>query len=72
LGLVCALPLRAQNTGLVGIAHVAFRVRDYEKSRTFYQKLGFEQAFEFADPGKPSVSFIKINDHQFLGMEDAR
>jgi len=68
LGLVCALPLRAQHTGLAGIAHVAFRVRDYEKSRTFYQKLGFGQAFEFADPGKPSVSFIKINDHQFIEL----
>jgi len=60
--------LWAQNSDLAGIAHVAFRVRDYEKSRTFYEKLGFEQAFEFADPGKPSVSFIKINDHQFIEL----
>ena len=68
LGLVCALLLRPQNTQLEDIAHLAFRVRDYDESRSFYQKLGFEQAFEFADPGKPSVSFIKINNHQFIEL----
>ncbi len=52
----------------MGIAHVAFRVSDYEKSRNFYNKLGFQQAFEFADPGKPRVSFIKINDRQFIEL----
>jgi len=68
VGLLCALPLEAQSPELAGIAHVAFRVNDYQKSRSFYQKLGFEQAFEFADPGKPAVSFIKINDHQFIEL----
>jgi len=62
------LPLEAQSPELAGIAHVAFRVSDYQKSRSFYQKLGFEEAFEFADPGKPEVSFIKLNDHQFIEL----
>jgi catechol 2,3-dioxygenase-like lactoylglutathione lyase family enzyme len=53
---------------LAGIAHVAFRVSDVEKSREFYRALGFEQAFEFSDPGKPAVSYIKINDHQFIEL----
>lgn len=53
---------------LAGIAHVAFRVSDVQKSRAFYSSLGFEQAFEFADPGKPVVSYIKINDRQFIEL----
>lgn len=53
---------------LAGIAHVAFRVADVQKSRDFYRSLGFEQAFEFTDPGKPPVSYIKINDRQFIEL----
>ena len=53
---------------LVGIAHVAFRVSDVAKSRAFYQKLGFEQSFEFNDLGNPPVSYIKVNDHQFIEL----
>ena len=53
---------------LAGIAHVAFRVGDISKSRDFYRALGFEQSFEFADPGKPPVFYIKINDHQFVEL----
>jgi catechol 2,3-dioxygenase-like lactoylglutathione lyase family enzyme len=53
---------------LTGIAHVAFRVRDVAKSREFYQRLGYQQAFELHDPGKPPVSYIKINDQQFIEL----
>ena len=53
---------------LAGIAHVAFRVADIQKSRDFYRTLGFEQSFEFTDPGKPPVSYIKINDRQFIEL----
>ena len=53
---------------LAGIAHVAFRVRDVAKSRDFYRTLGFEEAFSFADPGKPPVSYIKVNDRQFIEL----
>jgi hypothetical protein len=31
----------AQSVDLAGIAHAAFRVNDVEKSRAFYQLLGF-------------------------------
>jgi catechol 2,3-dioxygenase-like lactoylglutathione lyase family enzyme len=48
---------------LDGIAHLAFRVSDLSASRAFYEKLGFEQAFEFSD-----VSYIKINDRQFVEL----
>jgi len=53
---------------LAGIAHVAFRVSDVAKSREFYQKLGLEQSFAFNDPGKPPVSYIKVNDRQFIEL----
>jgi catechol 2,3-dioxygenase-like lactoylglutathione lyase family enzyme len=51
---------------LAGIAHVAIRVSDLTRSRYFYQKLGFEQAFTLSKDGKTSEAFFKVNDHQFL------
>ena len=33
--------------------------------------MGFEQAFEFSEPGKPRVSYIKVNDHQFIELYEA-
>ncbi|HTQ59309.1 MAG TPA: VOC family protein [Candidatus Solibacter sp.] len=68
LAAVLALPQTNSAPELAGIAHVAFRVSDFQKSRDFYRTLGFEQAFEFGDPGKPPVSYIKINDRQFIEL----
>lgn len=53
---------------LAGIAHVAFHVTDVPKSREFYRTLGFEEAFAFSDPGKPLVSYVKVNDRQFIEL----
>lgn len=50
------------------LAHVAFRVTNLDRSIKFYQKLGFEQAFEFRDDGKVSVAFIKVKDRQFIEL----
>jgi len=58
----------AQSPALSGIAHVAFRVADVAAARAFYQKLGFEQAFEFTREGKTTEAFIKINDRQFIEL----
>jgi catechol 2,3-dioxygenase-like lactoylglutathione lyase family enzyme len=63
-----ATPTARAQAPMTGFAHVAFRVRNLEKSRDFYGKLGFEQAFEFSDAGKTTVAFIKINDHQFIEL----
>ena len=63
-----AWPPQESSPALAGIAHVAFGVRDVPKSREFYRALGFEEAFEFADPGLPLVSYIKINDRQFIEL----
>jgi catechol 2,3-dioxygenase-like lactoylglutathione lyase family enzyme len=53
---------------LAGIAHVAIRVSDLNRSRSFYQKLGFEQAFTFTRDGVVTESFLKVNDQQFIEM----
>jgi catechol 2,3-dioxygenase-like lactoylglutathione lyase family enzyme len=57
-----------QSADLSGIAHVAFRVSDVERTSQFYQKLGFVQAFAFSKDGKVSQAFIKINDRQFIEL----
>jgi catechol 2,3-dioxygenase-like lactoylglutathione lyase family enzyme len=51
-----------------GIAHVAIRVHDLAASVTFYEKLGFEQAFDLRKNDVPYESFIKINDSQFIEL----
>jgi catechol 2,3-dioxygenase-like lactoylglutathione lyase family enzyme len=53
---------------LDGIAHVALRVTDVAASREFYRKLGFEQAFEFTDDKGVTVSYVKVNDRQFIEL----
>ena len=53
---------------LDGIAHVAFRVSNLAASREFYQKLGFEQAFEFTDERGVTTSYMKVNDRQFIEL----
>lgn len=63
-----ALTLSAQSTDLTGIAHVALRVNDLQKSRDFYNALGFEEAFSFSDAGQVSVSYVKVNDRQFIEL----
>jgi catechol 2,3-dioxygenase-like lactoylglutathione lyase family enzyme len=66
---MCAAALGAtQPQDLAGIAHVAFRVTDLEKARAFYGVLGFEQSFEFSQGDQPSVSYIKVNDRQFVEL----
>jgi catechol 2,3-dioxygenase-like lactoylglutathione lyase family enzyme len=65
---VQAAPAQSPSPALAGIAHVALRVTDVGKSREFYRTLGFEEAFAFSDPGKPPVSYLKVNDRQFIEL----
>jgi catechol 2,3-dioxygenase-like lactoylglutathione lyase family enzyme len=51
-----------------GVAHVAIRVHDLAASVAFYEKLGFEQAFDLRKNDVPYESFIKINDNQFIEL----
>jgi catechol 2,3-dioxygenase-like lactoylglutathione lyase family enzyme len=68
-------PINAQSDTRIppfnGIAHVAIRVRNLAASRAFYEKLGFEQAFDLSKDGVPYESFIKINDRQFIELYPA-
>ncbi len=68
LGFFSAQDARAQSTDLTGIAHVALRVSDLQKSQAFYKMLGFEEAFNFTDGGIVSVSYVKVNDRQFIEL----
>jgi catechol 2,3-dioxygenase-like lactoylglutathione lyase family enzyme len=53
---------------LAGIAHVAIRVSDLTRSRSFYQKLGFQQAFALTKDGVTTEAFLKVDDRQFIEL----
>ncbi len=57
-----------QPTELAGLAHAAIRVADLDKSRDFYAKLGFEEAFAMSRDGMTTQSFVKVNDLQFIEL----
>ena len=59
-------------TRLAGIAHAAIRVSDLAKSRAFYRKLGFEEAFAMNQGATPTEAFFKVNDRQFIELYPQR
>jgi catechol 2,3-dioxygenase-like lactoylglutathione lyase family enzyme len=63
---------QAKAQELAGIAHIAIRVADLDKSRAFYEKLGFQEAFAMDQGGTPTQSFVKINDRQFIELYPQR
>jgi len=69
------VPLHAQTPSKVpplnGVAHIAIRVHDFDASRDFYKKLGFDEAFALSRDGAVYQSFIKINDRQFIEIYPA-
>jgi hypothetical protein len=67
-----AAKAQTQTPELTGIAHAAIRVADLDKSRAFYEKLGFEEAFAMSQAGTPTQSFLKINDRQFIELYPQR
>lgn len=58
----------AQPAHITGIAHVALRVSDLDNARSFFQRLGFEEAFVFTKDAKTTEVFVKINDRQFIEL----
>ena len=78
--IVASLPACAQSPdsapsstpNLTGIAHVAIRVADLERSCAFFHKLGFEEAFVMNKGGTPTEAFFKINDRQFIELYPRR
>ena len=67
---VCSASLHGQqnNLDLAGIAHTAIRVSDLEQSRSFYERLGFQEAFSRKRDGVPTETFFKVNDRQFIEL----
>jgi len=52
------------------ISHFAIFAHDYEKSRSFYGGfLGFEEPYSLKNPdGSASMTFFKVNDHQYIEL----
>jgi lactoylglutathione lyase len=55
---------------ITGLAHVALYVKDIEKSRAFYKDfLGYSEPFSLNNAnGTLSLTFIKINDRQYIEL----
>lgn len=55
---------------ITGISHIAVLVSDVEKSRAFYKEyLGYAEPFDLKNPdGSLSLTFIKINEDQFIEL----
>jgi len=67
-----AAQVQMQTPELAGIAHAAIRVSDLAKSREFYVKLGFQEAFAMSQDGTPTEAFLKVNDRQFIELYPRR
>jgi len=74
LALLCAASINvsaqppAPDSGIIGIAHIAFRVSDLDREIAFLGKLGYQEAFAMTNAGKTNEVFIKVNDHQFIEL----
>lgn len=74
LALACALSTvaiaqpPAPDAGIIGIAHIAFRVSDLDREIAFLGKLGYEESFAISNAGKTMEVFVKINDRQFIEL----
>jgi lactoylglutathione lyase len=55
---------------ITGVAHVALYVSDVDKARVFYKNfLGYGEPFQLNNPdGTLSLTFIKINDRQYIEL----
>jgi lactoylglutathione lyase len=52
---------------IVGIGHIAIRVKDVTRSLDFYiGKLGFEEMFRLDRDGRLWLMYLRITDTQFL------
>jgi catechol 2,3-dioxygenase-like lactoylglutathione lyase family enzyme len=58
----------APDAGIIGIAHIAFRVSDLDREIAFLGKLGYEESFAITNAGKTMEVFVKINDRQFIEL----
>jgi catechol 2,3-dioxygenase-like lactoylglutathione lyase family enzyme len=72
LASVLSMTLIAQppnlDAGIIGIAHVAFRVSNLDREIAFLGKLGYQQSFAITNGNKVAEVFIKVNDRQFIEL----
>jgi catechol 2,3-dioxygenase-like lactoylglutathione lyase family enzyme len=74
LALACAVPILSSaqppkpDAGIIGIAHIAFRVSDLDREIAFLGSLGYEESFAITNNGRISEVFIKVNDRQFIEL----
>ena len=62
---------RVSDMSCKGIGHVAFNVRDMEKTIAFYEEtLGFKKAFEIQRPenGEPWIVYVYGGGGQFIEL----
>jgi lactoylglutathione lyase len=73
LGFLLALSAAAaqpERPKVLGLAHMAVYTADVEKSRQFYKDLlGYSEPFRIDNPdGSLALTFIKINDYQYVEL----
>ena len=72
VGTILVQSSAAQQSGKTGhrINHVGISVKNYEESLNFYTKvMGFKEAYRFPSPdGKPSTTFLQIDQNTFIEM----
>ena len=75
LALAAAFPIASiaqppkPDAGIIGIAHIAFRVSDLDREIAFLGKLGYQESFRLTNnAGKVAEVFLKVNDRQFIEL----
>src|SRR5205823_4568780 len=72
VGTILVQSSAAQQGGKTGhrINHVGISVKNFDESLNFYTKvLGFKEAYRFPSPdGKPSTTFLQIDQNTFIEM----
>ncbi len=62
LGVALASYVLGQRPPITGVAHIALKVSNLARSRSFYERgLGFDEL-----PGGPPFTCFKVNDHQYI------
>jgi catechol 2,3-dioxygenase-like lactoylglutathione lyase family enzyme len=63
----------AQNSGLVGLNHVAISVPNLDEAVAYYtQKMGFKEAFRNNDDkGQPTLVYVQISRNTFIELQPA-
>jgi lactoylglutathione lyase len=70
LVLASSLTAAAPRPKILGVAHIALFVHDLDQARGFYKDLlGYAEPFHLSNPdGAISLTFIKINDRQYIEL----